>query len=69
MARQKQSEPSLSLDRRQLLASAAALGIGRTVPDAEAAARSPIRRKQPPSRNRRIGDCGFERMRRDRSEN
>jgi hypothetical protein len=37
MARPKQSEPSLSLDRRQLLASAAALSIG-TVPGSEAAA-------------------------------
>jgi hypothetical protein len=37
MARPKQSEPGLSLDRRQLLASAAALGIG-TVPAGVAAA-------------------------------
>ena len=37
MATSKQSEPSLSVDRRQLLASAAALSIG-TVPGIEAAA-------------------------------
>jgi hypothetical protein len=37
MATPTQSEPSLGLDRRQLLASAAALGIG-TVPGIEAAA-------------------------------
>jgi hypothetical protein len=37
MATPKQSEPSLSVDRRQLLASAAALSIG-TIPGIEAAA-------------------------------
>ena len=37
MAKPKQSEPGLSLDRRQLLASAAALSIG-TIPGIEAAA-------------------------------
>ena len=37
MARPKQSEPSLSVDRRQLLATAATLSIG-TVPGIEAAA-------------------------------
>ena len=36
MARQKQSEPSLGLDRRQLLASAAALSVT-NIPDVEAA--------------------------------
>ena len=36
MAKPKQSEPSLSLDRRQLLGSAAALSIG-NIPGAEAA--------------------------------
>jgi hypothetical protein len=37
MATQKQSEPSLSIDRRQLLVAAAALSIG-TIPGIEAAA-------------------------------
>ena len=48
MARPIQSEPSLGLDRRQLLASAAALSIG-TVPGIEAAAEVTNLAKQVPS--------------------
>ena len=48
MATQKQPEPSIGLDRRQLLASAAALSIG-TIPGIEAAAEiaNPGQAKQP----------------------
>ena len=69
MAKTTQSESSLSVDRRQLLASAAVLSIG-TVPGIEAAAEvTNSGPAVPRRRNRKIGDCGLERMRRDRSEN
>ena len=69
MARPKQSEPSLSLDRRQLLASAAALSIGTIPRYLKLPPRSRILAQQFPSQKSKIGDCSLERMRRDRSEN